>query len=801
VVAAGGVGYRAVAWSTTVGCDGCHGDQAGKAHPVYSSGPAGSTTANSHVKHVEGSTLSCDYCHLTTTTDTATYPALPASVVNGGAHLSRTEDVSFKSVGGKTGSWNSTAKTCAATYCHGSSASLAWGSTTNCGSCHGASNTTLSTRHDKHYNSAALPTWLTTGPNAHTATNYVYACGVCHPTTTHAKGPATAGQQDAEIGGTWQTAGSGYTAGATWTTDSNGFLYTRHGTCATLCHTKDGATPGTSIYAANWGTTNGAGCGFCHSRQGDANPTWTTPHSKHINTYVGNTNFTCNSCHSGTASDNANINGSTGRDQHPNGVKDLAFNAYATGSWNTSAKQCSNTYCHSTGTSLTAPTHGAISWSGAVDCGGCHGGWTTGPSYANNSPKPNSHIKHTVGYSYTCYECHSSTVAAGATPGITSFSRHLDKAYEVTGGKITSYWYTSTGGTCSTSCHYSTTPKWGGASLGCGGCHAFPPADDAHLYHVQNWLSLTQSYTNTEVKSSSAAYNFGCGNCHPTDPSKHGNGTVDVGLSNADGGTLKSANAGWASYNSTSKVCSGVYCHSDGSNGSSSTFALSPAWTVTASAWDATANKCGQCHGNPPQYANQAHWTSAAFMGREGGHMLGVHSDNVYDAVNKDLMAWNNTVDSAHGNATVSTTMSCGICHSGIVSWTTIDTYSMNGATGSAFKCDACHSAGTPTKLQSGVITDKSLHVNGSKDVVFANIVMKSKAQLRDNTATWTTTVSVWNRSGSYKASGSYDWATLGGVSTWNAGSKTCTTACHNGKSATWTSVTTLNCSSCHDNL
>jgi predicted CxxxxCH...CXXCH cytochrome family protein len=382
----------------------------------------------------------------------------------------------------------------------------------------------------------------------------------------------------------------------------------------------------------------------------------------------------------------------------------------------------------------------------------------------------------------------------------------VNKTYDVAGGKVTSYTYAADGGTCSTACHGATTPKWGMTnSVGCSFCHAFPPSDPAHSYHIQNSALLTQAYGNTEIKSDAGSYSFGCGNCHPTDLAKHNDGTVDVNVAQLLSDTnLKQYNQVAGSYSVTpgttkNGTCSGVYCHSDGSNGASSAFKASPAWNTTASAWDATANKCGQCHDNPPQYASagagvagaNSHYNATGFMGTEGGHMVGMHTDNISNKVSgSGLLSTGTTTDSSHGNGTVATTISCDLCHSGVTG--TIDTYAMNG-TSSWFKCGACHTDATPTKLRNGSIADKSLHINGVKNVIFAEVSVKSKAQLRDGSKP-----DVWTRTGGYNTSGSYDAAMLNG--TWDSGTKTCTTACHNNKQATW-GDTNLTCVSCHESL
>ncbi|NJC88026.1 MAG: CxxxxCH/CxxCH domain-containing protein [Desulfuromonas sp.] len=628
VITAGGVNYRTVAWNATIaGCDDCHGDLAGKSYPVYTSGAAGSTTANSHVKHVEGSTLSCDYCHNTTTTD-ATLP--PTTVLNAGQHLDRTEDVSFKSNGGKTGTYNAD-KTCSATYCHGTAASVAWGGTTNCASCHGASNNgdlsvALTAGHVKHYQSATAPTTMTDA-DAHTTTAYVYACQSCHPTATHSTGPASA-LRDAQVTGTKMT---GYTEGGASSTDAKGFKYTATGTCNTLCHTKDGVTAGSAIVAAVWnGAKTTPNCGVCHSKAGDASPTWSTLHTKHINTYSANTNFSCNNCHNTVAASNTAINGTVAaRQNHPDQTKDVDFNAWTGGTW--SGTQCSNTYCHGNG--VTA-IHAAISWSGTVGCTGCHGG-----GGATTTTLSTAHLVH-VGngvtdvnkqFNYTCDVCHTTTAASNAALNATTgTAQHVDKIKQVAvlvskGGTATNsgdYGAVTAGSCATTNCHGTASVAWAtGATNGdCSACHGMSDptkagrdtaqqtgntdaqvgAHVAHLTSVKNWTS-----------------DIACGECHKTTVDNMAAQATYVNKVNAVGhfdstspaelvfGTLANTNSSATNYSGApGGTCATSYCH-DGSkigHGWSGTLNVpdwnTPFFTGTAS------HDCAFCHGYPPSPAN-----------------------------------------------------------------------------------------------------------------------------------------------------------------------------------------------------
>jgi len=338
----------------------------------------------------------------------------------------------------------------------------------------------------------------------------------------------------------------------------------------------------------------------------------------------------------------------------------------------------------------------------------------------------------------------------------------------------------------------------------------------SHAMHVGSTpatvTQLTFSYSQTHIGSTTGDYIFDCGNCHPTDSSKHHDGKLQVVLANpGPGHDLKSNNSTTAGYYDASGnlvtemaytwgvsvplngSCRGVYCHSNGAldpnnNNANLVYKNTPTWSVGLFA---SNDKCGQCHDNPPQYAGQAHYTQSNFMGKEGGHLVGIHFDNIWDGSGA-LATTGVTGTSSHGNSGTSTTISCYICHYGIVSPSTIDTYAMNG-TSSKFKCSTCHT-GSTTPLQSGSIIDKSLHVNGVKNVTLANMTVRSKAQLEDSSIP-----PVWTRNGTYKTLGSFDTATMSSAD-WNSGSKTCTTACHNNLSVTW-NATGINCVSCHTAL
>ncbi|WP_279342400.1 CxxxxCH/CxxCH domain-containing protein [Geotalea sp. SG265] len=595
-------GFKTIAWNAAaIGCDGCHGNQAGKAHPVYTSGAAGSVTANSHVKHVETNNLSCDYCHAGTTSDTA----IPPTKVNtsNGKHLNRTEDVQMKVIGGRTGTYDpttGTGKTCANTYCHGTAVSVAWGGTTTCASCHGADNSGAlsagaTAGHGIHYNSAAT-FWNLTGNNAHTATAYAYGCKNCHSTTSHATGPASA-NSDANVGGTNLT-GASYVAGGTAYTDSKGFRYT-YGSCsntATGCHS-DGKL-GAPKVAVAWNTAKSANnCGVCHNKRTDTTRTWSAAHDKHMKNYSSNTNFSCNSCHSQVAANNSTINGATGRNLHPNGAKNVDMNSWAngpTGAYN--GTNCSNVYCHSSGQAT--PNYVTLAWATTInDCVQCHGGMNGSGVYANN---PNGtaltaqHAKHVgkgINYSFTCDTCHSKTVALASTTALknyTGVNYHVNKTRDVkfSASYASGGW---NGTSCSTVyCHSDgqatpvtyASPTWSGGTLSCGSCHgdATTLTTGTHAKHVNNATVLGTNYTCDTCHARTADLNSSTALKPYTSLVTHVDKQREIKVATRYGGTGTATN------------CSNTACHGT----------TSPTWGTN----NAANTLCTKCHGALGTYAN-----------------------------------------------------------------------------------------------------------------------------------------------------------------------------------------------------
>lgn len=269
----------------------------------------------------------------------------------------------------------------------------------------------------------------------------------------------------------------------------------------------------------------------------------------------------------------------------------------------------------------------------------------------------------------------------------------------------------------------------------CSDCHPIPE-DSSHRAHTSVKIfkplygdpGITMDYT-----SNSDAYAFNCGNCHPGDITKHGNGTVDVELSPLNALGLRAMNGSNAAYNKEKKTCQGVYCHSSGGNKAFLEYRETPAWGRSFDAF-----KCQSCHGSPPSYKNQ--------VGRENSHinaetplahLLGIHWD-----------ATRGHTQEAFANRQA-TNIGCSTCHFNTVSIDRDTTY-VDRLTG-LFTCSRCHDdKNVRGKNMTGMITNKSLHINGIAEVSFRPEKFRTTARLAN-------VPEGWKRTGDYRDRKGFD--------------------------------------------
>lgn len=785
---------KSVGWGTgPQSCSSCHNSDLASGSPI----DTGMHTQHINQAAVIGRNLSCADCHAATVSTGLTISNLSLHV-NG-----------FKDFSGALSGKNSSS--CNTAYCHsdgkgGAGTVVNWSSgpaLIDCKGCHGvdASPTFTSVAGEPNYPNSGPGTLRANSHQRHMGGIGTSTCIYCHNETVSSSGVLTT--TTLHLDGTRNVAAGG---GRSFTFDPVTL------TCSTIsCH-------GAGAPAAQWGQSLPADCTGCHGgNSSSAIPLASGRHPAHVNNAsILGTNFGCAECHASTASGDTTLSASS---THANG-----FINFSGGMAGRNISACSAAYCHSDGKGSTGRT---VDWSAgpALDCDGCHGNASgTGtfisvagePNYPSEGGlRANSHDNHTKKISgqtgaASCDICHTGTViTSGAS--IKAGSAHLNRQIDLDFNRVkegTAVW-TAGSRTCSNiACHNGGSAVWGDASsAGCSVCH--PSLSGAHLTHVGDLMGsgIVTMYNYTANRSSGSFYRYGCANCHPTDLAKHRNGTVDIDLSSTKQGVsflgglnslVTVPSAGYTRISSTQFTCDLVYCHSNGKNLSqiSGDYRQSPNWYGGAF----TGNKCGMCHDNPPQYAGQSHYVADSSLGSNGrptlwesGHMVGIHFKNTTRGNKQSgFLGYSSSGSMAHGNPALATTISCNLCHSGIVSSSQIDTYAMNG-TSSKFRCANCHGTSTRTPLQTGAIIDTSQHINGTKNIRFAPVAVKTKAQL-SNVAN----ALGWGRYGSYKAADSYDSFDLS-VSTWDAQTKTCLTACHvNQPGITWGAG--LQCSSCHAN-
>jgi predicted CxxxxCH...CXXCH cytochrome family protein len=542
--------FRTVAnWNsaTTYTCTGCHGQDSGftsvSGEPNYANGGAGAATANSHQKHVEVigivNTTQCADCHAKTVD-----PAVAnkfKDYTGGSYHLNKQRNVVFQLIDGRTGSYDSVNKTCSATYCHGTPATLPqWGNngSLNCASCHSASNA-LPGAHAIHYAATQLPDkFINFSGNVSSASTYRFTCTSCHATgigkTDHARGAANAnGVAQVYYGVTTATRkGTAYNYGPAAVNPADNITFTWTDGGSTSCNTSychSNGQGGNGAATVTWSmAASGASCDRCHT-----NGSLSGYHAQHINNSASlGKSFRCAACHRKTVSNNTAIGNKA---LHVNKFRE--YSGLTAGRYN--GTTCTAVYCHSSGQA--APTYRTVAnWKTAgttYGCTSCHGAdnaFTSQfgePNYANGgaaAASANSHQKHALNAA-SCYLCHAVTVTTTGFTLVSSASgAHINKQREVnfvTAVTGSNAGYVAGTKTCSNVyCHSNgqvapasftsgtVTVQWGG-SAPCGSCHKVVPTFKLHSTH---------SYAAYGPKSACAA-------CHPAETAAtHANGVKNL---------------------------------------------------------------------------------------------------------------------------------------------------------------------------------------------------------------------------------------------------------------------------------
>ncbi len=648
--------------------------------------------------------------------------------------------------------------TCSTAYCHSTGQSttdgnssiptystVTWDGSAACGTCH----------------KVTEASGLTSGSHAaHLGTTGIDGCADCHTgaandaslynSTSHIDGQIsvansyTAGGDPGNGYGTCSVAACHGSGSPTWGTDFSGI-----DTC-TRCHGTPTASPAQDYVKAPPQDTAG------DSAATDAQ---VGAHQAHLQSSLAN-DIACSECHTvpSAVSDAEHI-----QDATP-GTAELNFGALASQGAASPVYfngECSSVYCHG-GAMPGGSTDGADrtpEWNNtsyligvaANDCSRCHG-------------YPPANALHSGKVSTDCIRCHDSGVNAAGT-GFTDASTHINGTVNIADDCY--------------DCHSSS----GGATPG-------TTPDDQHARHVQTaYVGKVSQGDYGNVSNGWYAYaNIGgvpnkkCGYCHPQSSATHMNGVINLNFDPSDTGapgTMKAKNNPVQSYTQVQRVsvtCSSVYCHSSGYyDGSTYQYTTSPNWYGGTFSGD----KCDDCHGNMPDTS------SHMSHGR-----VAIHYDSIYNGTG-GLINATGASGAGHGDENTSTTINCNLCHNNVVTMAAND---KNTA------CSVCHSSNPVGTM----VIDPSAtsHVTGTADINFADIIIRSRAQIRDDITTVTELNTYWQRNDGYKTGAtSHDSskATLAATASYSNG--TCSTvACHNGLDITWnTSISS--CRACHTDV
>jgi len=300
------------------------------------------------------------------------------------------------------------------------------------------------------------------------------ACGDCHAGAIQGSNAGTAhlnGSVDVSVGGYPKPKAKG----------------SAFASCATAyCHSSGQSANGTGtipVYTTvTWGGT--VTCGTCHV----ITTMSTGSHTKHL---AASTN--CGNCHTDatatTYASNNHVNGTIS----VGGTTPVGYSQGAEHAPGNGYGSCSTASCHANvygSGSTPTPTWGAAT----AACTACHTG-TGAFSAPGLSPATGTHSKHMSRGNIACANCH-----AGAVAGVSGGSNHMNGTISLAvDGNPTSVAKHAAGSgysTCAASCHNGplfTAPAvtWG-ASLGCTGCHGYPPA----LNHGANPGSCNSCHSN-----------------------------------------------------------------------------------------------------------------------------------------------------------------------------------------------------------------------------------------------------------------------------------------------------------------
>jgi predicted CxxxxCH...CXXCH cytochrome family protein len=601
--------------------------------------PASGAVKGNHQSHAGATAASCVKCHGPELT--ATGHRDKKIQVQGNINSSPLVASYSRGFVNQTSVPPATLGTCSNVNCHFEQTTPSWGSAAysapaSCANCHGAppvggvgGSAGSHARHDSYFSGASQ--CLKCHPNHLASANpFGHASSVATRIKVSLSDPA--GVASGSYSGTGANFLPSQSAAQVFGACSNNYCHST-GNPSVAAASLPAVYGGSGFVSATWGGGTLA-CNACHGKStangspdyanaGAPGSATSNSHQKHVT----GSGISCNECHERTTK-----NGTAVRalfpSAHVNKKADVFFNlsgsnkaaSYASA---VGAKSCSNTYCHGTA---------AIQWGGAsLACNSCHGasnagdlsgGTTAGHALHVNTAAvftnlTGSSASNATAYVYGCKSCHPvvghaagpASALASAAIGGTALSAAQYTAGASSANDSKGFKYTT--GSCATnSCHGNgrggaplATVSWSSAPSGtCLTCH-----DGKQTGATASTLSAKHDRHMNPTGNPMIGLNNGlnCVDCHAktvsanttvSNKAKHVNGFNDYSGVRAGGSER---------YNTTTKQCSNVYCHSNGNPS-----ALVYANLTGSKVWSGTATLgCNGCHGRSnalgaPDYAS-----------------------------------------------------------------------------------------------------------------------------------------------------------------------------------------------------
>ena len=462
-------------------------------------------------------------------------------------------------------------------------------------------------------------------------------------------------------------------------------------------------------------------------------------HRQHLAT--GSTSASCTKCHPGSSGYTSGhrdglikisgkINTSLLVTAYNNSTS--AFPQTSTPSLNS----CNNVNCHF---EYVTPNWGSDPSS--TSCGTCHGSPPmdgSHPSTVAGSGKKHGDYLGTTGTS-SCAKCHANntTFAHATSAGKRSLAVKFTTAPNSGGsysGDVSYPKYLPSqspprDGTCSSVyCHSDgrggvpfITPQWSSTTpIPCYGCHGGRSVDStqANCDAVFGAWSATSGKCSPDLTMSSNAHHrlvgpqwirkYPCQFCHDNTAdingviknySTHVNGMKNIKMAER----WEIRNRPLPSYDLDTKVCSNVYCHSDGTTDPED---------IRAVAWTSGKTECNSCHGHPTGTCSGCHNGSSKFVINNISSVLKVLNGWPVGKEWMGAMPMFPNKGPGHARANshprhAQSNFSCDQCHAKTIKG----------------DCTSCHKNGIPLGGMGEVAhIDPGFHVDGNKSVDFKNM-------------------------------------------------------------------------------